>query len=66
MLCVSEPPPTHTHTHRRMCEVTLGTDEQKAELVSGCGSETKDVSKRERWEAQRENEAKEQNGCPDT
>lgn len=46
-----------------MCEVKMGGDEQKAELVSGRGIDTKDVSKRESWEAQREKETKEQNGC---
>ncbi len=35
---------THTHTHLcRMCEVKMGGDEQKAELVSDRGFNTKDL-----------------------
>lgn len=49
-----------------MCEVKMGADEQKAELVSGREFDTKDASKSESWEAQRKKETKEQNGCLDT
>lgn len=39
-----------------------GAEEQKAELVSDCGFDTKDFSKRETFEAQRGKEMAPQNG----